>query len=107
MGGWEAEDRGRSLSFHAHPPTPASRQPVDLAHVGFHAREVHVDEGQAAFGAEDLDGFEDLLISSGSLYDVMDRDAAALARQQQSAGADPRTRSGERVLLFLRLIRGS
>jgi hypothetical protein len=28
----------------------------------------------------DLDGFEDLLISTGSLYDVMDRDAAASAR---------------------------
>ena len=28
----------------------------------------------------DLDGFEDLLVSAGSLYDVMDRDAAAASR---------------------------
>ncbi len=36
----------------------------------------------------DLDGYEDLLVSAGSLYDVMDRDAAA--RPPQSGVADSR-----------------
>lgn len=40
----------------------------------------------------DLDGYEDLLVSTGSLYDVMDRDAAAAAARLSSAGgADSRT----------------
>jgi hypothetical protein len=34
----------------------------------------------------DLDGFEDLLVSAGSLYDVMDRDAAAAAARLSAAG---------------------
>jgi hypothetical protein len=37
----------------------------------------------------DLDGFEDLLISGGSLYDVMDRDVAAAA-SNLSGGSDAR-----------------
>lgn len=38
----------------------------------------------------DLDGFEDLLVSAGSLYDVMDRDAAAASRPAQPGVADSR-----------------
>jgi hypothetical protein len=34
----------------------------------------------------DLDGFEDLIISTGSLYDVMDRDAAEAARPTEPGG---------------------
>jgi len=35
----------------------------------------------------DLDGFEDLIISTGSLYDVMDRDAAEAAKPAEPGGA--------------------
>jgi hypothetical protein len=38
----------------------------------------------------DLDGYEDLLISSGSLYDVMDRDASAMARPTGAGASDTR-----------------
>ena len=34
----------------------------------------------------DLDGYEDLLVSTGSLYDVMDRDAAAAAAKLSGSG---------------------
>ena len=34
----------------------------------------------------DLDGFEDLIISTGSLYDVMDRDAAEAAKPAEPGG---------------------
>ena len=40
----------------------------------------------------DLDGFEDLLVSTGSLYDVMDRDAATAAKDAETRGAHPRAR---------------
>jgi len=35
----------------------------------------------------DLDGFEDLLVSAGSLYDVMDRDAAEAMKPETGAGS--------------------
>jgi len=38
----------------------------------------------------DLDGFEDLLVSAGSLYDVMDRDVAAAPRPTGQGAADSR-----------------
>jgi hypothetical protein len=38
----------------------------------------------------DLDGFEDLLVSAGSLYDVMDRDAAAASRTAEPGVANSR-----------------
>jgi len=39
----------------------------------------------------DLDGYEDLLVSAGTLYDVMDRDATAAATQLTDSGVtDPR-----------------
>jgi hypothetical protein len=38
----------------------------------------------------DLDGYEDLLVSTGSLYDVMDQDAAAAAKLAGSAVTDAR-----------------
>lgn len=38
----------------------------------------------------DLDGFEDLLVSVGSLYDVMDRDASAQARSAAGGSSDTR-----------------
>ncbi len=53
-----------------------------------------------AFLDVDLDGYEDLLVVTGSLYDVMDRDAAAAALKLSRPGA---TDSGRLLPLYPRL----